>query len=200
MKRYLIIDVNSGDWYDQANQLVTNVYKNSFGTNPRPLSWYTVIIDSNRVVGVLGVQLGNLEVLPIHEIYDMDHHLPSDYSISKAIYFSRFIATVPDVAPLLMYATSWYGCTNLYQFGTAIFTDKLYQRLTRLGIFYTSFTSVLPQIDQVVPHDRDYFSRSDIKPYWILLENKYQQLASFVSQIQERIIIYRDGIFTHLPL
>lgn len=121
----------------RAARFIAESIEKWYQCSPMPLPAIVIIAEQRgAIVGTVSLCFGNDDVpFPLENIYSFDYgmiHFP--FRRIEIVQCSRWIATVPEVAPCLLYASALAGLRAGCLYGLAEVKPKIAERLKEIGV------------------------------------------------------------------
>ncbi len=94
-----------------------------------------IAIRSDEVVGAMAVSMSRGEPLPLEKTYTLDYKkFPGKFERFRIVQLGRWVATVPEISEVLLYACVFSAIKQRCQWGIGEVKLGVLRRFTRMGI------------------------------------------------------------------
>lgn len=169
---------------------------------PPPPSVLFVAKDEDRVVGTLGIDLGEEKnPLPIEKIYEFDHTAtPWPFDRLKLIQFGKWMASVKGISGVLNYVAVQYAISRGREYGCSEVKEQIAKRLQELGVEVRFIPNAKLLLEKINKEAQGYYLiPPNPKPCMVdLFQMKSALKSSTMLAVSEKRIIFDESVAKEL--
>jgi hypothetical protein len=139
---------------------VQRIMRKQYHCDPHPLPAAVFVgFRGDALVGAMALSLSDGEPFPLEEIYALDcGAFPKGFERTKTVELGRWVAAIPNLSEVLVYATITYALLKGCEWGIGEVKPKVVRRFSRMGLRIVQLSEA--PVPELVP--------AAVRPYYLL--------------------------------